>query len=135
MEQAPEAVVEELLREGVAGAGRWKGRTKMAPWTAPADRKRAFRTWRRTPVHHPADCHNFCKNRPFSPPGDLYHVGAAFGSIDRARTAEHGQARRVILLRDRATLPRVGPEPHRNRGPVAGALSVGSGVQAAQRVE
>jgi hypothetical protein len=43
--------------------------------------------------------------------GNLYHVGAAFDSFDRARTAEHGQARRVILLRDGATLRRVGPEP------------------------
>jgi hypothetical protein len=43
-EQAPEAVTEEQLREGSLGAGRWKGRTKMALWTAPVDRKRAFRT-------------------------------------------------------------------------------------------
>jgi hypothetical protein len=41
---APEAVAEEPLEEGSLGAGRWKRRTKMVPWTRPADRKRGFRT-------------------------------------------------------------------------------------------
>jgi len=40
----PEAVAEERLEERSLGAGRRKGRMKMVLRTAPADRKRAFRT-------------------------------------------------------------------------------------------
>jgi hypothetical protein len=34
--------------------------------------------------------------------------------FDRARTREHGQARRVVLFRDRATSGRIAPRPQRN---------------------
>jgi hypothetical protein len=37
-------MAEEQLEEGPEGAGRWKERTKMVLWAAPADRQRAFRT-------------------------------------------------------------------------------------------
>jgi hypothetical protein len=60
---APQAAAEEVPENGVRAE-----RPTELPTGELAHRQRQFRNARKMLVRHPADCHNFRKNRPSMPP-------------------------------------------------------------------